>query len=269
MLLVVAAAAFGGYKAFGMWESAQAEIAELKTNLAGAQEENEMLAVALQSEKDRMQEFAEQIEEITGTVGILDKLRKTDKELLQKYSRTYFLNEHYIPARVVEIPEEYRSPPQDDEYFHASAWKFLDAMLEDAKDDGITIAVTSGYRSFDEQKDVKARHMVAYGTAANRFSADQGYSEHQLGTTADFTTPSLNGGLEGFDKTPAYTWLTENAYRYGFVLSYPPGNAFYQFEPWHWRFVGKDLARRLHQNDEYFYDLEQREIDEYLVELFD
>ncbi|MFA6274340.1 MAG: D-alanyl-D-alanine carboxypeptidase family protein, partial [Candidatus Paceibacterota bacterium] len=79
----------------------------------------------------------------------------------------------------------------------------------------------------------------------------------------------LNGSLIDFDKTPEYTWLLENAYKYGFIISYPAGNTYYKFEPWHWRFVGINLATKLHNDNVYFYDTDQRIIDSYLVSLFD
>ena len=108
-----------------------------------------------------------------------------------------------------------------------------------------------------------------YGSGANSFSADQGYSEHQLGTTIDFTTEEIGASSSVFGKTTAYQWLLENAYKYGFILSYPEANKYYQFEPWHWRFVGRGLAEKLHQEGKNFYDLDQREIDEYLISFFD
>ena len=112
--------------------------------------------------------------------------------------------------------------------------------------------------------------MVRYGSGtANSFSAEQGYSEHQLGTTVDFTTKSLSGKLGGFDKTAEYKWLTENAHKFGFTLSYPPNNSYYTFEPWHWRFVGGDLARYLYNRNLHFYDMAQRDIDEYLIDIFE
>lgn len=271
-ILALSAVSFVGYQAYGKIKQSEAEavktIAELTENLARATEENETLMSALAAEQEKMHLFEEQIEEITGTVGILDRLQKTDKELLQKYSKTYFLNEHYRPSGIEEIPSKYRSPAEDDEYFHEDAYSFLENLLEAAEDDDVSLLVASGYRSFDEQKDVKSSHTVVYGTAANQFSADQGYSEHQLGTTIDFTTESLAGALNGFEKTEAYSWLKKNAHTYGFILSYPEGNTYYQFEPWHWRFVGVDLAKRLYRTEKHFYDLDQREIDEYLVDLF-
>jgi len=110
---------------------------------------------------------------------------------------------------------------------------------------------------------------VTYGSGANQFSADQGYSEHQLGTSVDFTIPANGAMFSKFESDPAYSWLVENAHKYGFTLSYPKGNAYYKFEPWHWRFVGVALATHLHNENKYFYDLVQREIDVYLIKLFD
>ena len=110
---------------------------------------------------------------------------------------------------------------------------------------------------------------MIYGAGANQFSADQGYSEHQLGTALDFATTEIGAGFDGFEKTDAYRWLLDNAYQYGFILSYPQNNNYYQFEPWHWRFVGRDLAKKLSKEDKNFYDLDQREIDEYLISFFD
>jgi D-alanyl-D-alanine carboxypeptidase len=75
--------------------------------------------------------------------------------------------------------------------------------------------------------------------------------------------------LDGFDKTPAHQWMLKNAYKFGFVLSYPEKNSYYVFEPWHWRFVGTKLARDLRNQDQNFYDLDQRTIDTYLVNVFD
>jgi D-alanyl-D-alanine carboxypeptidase len=142
-------------------------------------------------------------------------------------------------------------------------------MIEDAKEDEVNLLVVSGYRSFETQKSLKSAYSVNYGKGANTFSADQGFSEHQLGTTVDLTTKELGQNFSSFEKTKAYIWLTENAYKYGFTLSYPKGNAFYIFEPWHWRFVGLDLARTLQKEKKTFYDLDQREIDTYLVDIFD
>ena len=204
------------------------------------------------------------------TVTTLEKLSKTDPELLQKYSKVFFLNEHYAPARLAEIEPAYIYSDQRVEKINALVLPYLEDLLNAAKDDGVELFVKSAYRPFDEQSKLKSAYSVTYGAGtANQFSADQGYSEHQLGTTVDFISKGQGGALDGFEKTAGYEWLTKNAHKYGFTLSYPKDNAYYVFEPWHWRYVGVKLATYLNERGKYFYDLEQRKIDEYLVDLFE
>ncbi len=252
-------------------ESMSVVLAELTQKYALSEENSAELLERLQDEQSRNEEFEDQIKDISGVVGDLDKLAKTDPELLMKYSKVFFLNEHYAPSRFDEVPNRYVWGSDEGEVEHVdeNIAPFLEDLLEDAKDDDISLYVASAFRSHDEQGSLKGAYTVWYGTGANTFSADQGYSEHQLGTTIDFTTDSLNGAIDGFETTEAYEWLLDNAYKYGFVLSYPEGNSYYVFEPWHWRFVGRDLARYLDRNNLYFYDLEQRKIDEYLISIFD
>lgn len=207
---------------------------------------------------------------IGNTVGNLQKIAAVDPEILKKYSKVYFMNENYIPAHLNAVPVEYIYNSNRSEQFLSEATPYLINLLGSAKANGITLYVKSGYRSFSEQKSLKSTYAVIYGAGtANSFSADQGYSEHQLGTTLDFITVGLNGQLAGFDKTPSYIWLTDNAFKYGFVLSYPKNNKYYIYEPWHWRFVGVKLATYLHTNKLNFYDLDQRDIDKYLGATFD
>lgn len=220
-------------------------------------------------EKNRMDFLASQVSGIQGTVGILEKLSKTDPELLKKYSKVYFLSENYIPETFIKIETKYTYDPQEDYLIYAKIWQFLQDLLTVAENGNVDIKIISAYRSFDAQSDLKSSYKMIYGSGANKFSADQGYSEHQLGTTFDFTTSEIGATYLGFEKTPTYQWLLANAYKYGFILSYPESNAYYQFEPWHWRFVGRDLANKLHEENKNFYDLDQREIDQYLISFFD
>lgn len=245
------------------------EFQEFTERIKTLEAENKTLSEALYSEQQRNEDFEDQLDDLADTLGVLEKLSETDPELLQKYSKVFFLNEHYAPSKFKEIPAEYRYPEDKALHIHADVYPFLKNLMEAAEDDKIDLTIISAFRSYTEQTSLKSNYTVTYGSGANTFSADQGYSEHQLGTTVDFSTKSLNGRLDGFDTTPAYKWLTDNAYKYGFVLSYPEGNVYYQYEPWHWRFVGRDLARYLDRRNIHFYDMDQRDIDEYLVEIFD
>ena len=247
----------------------QQQVAELSNNLAQASATNTELNNNLQAEKERNDQFAGQIEDISSAVGVLDKLRQTDKELLQKYSKVFFLNEHYAPKKLTSLEPEYASDQSKTLLLHAEVWQQLKRLIDRAERDDVVIKVVSAYRDFGTQTSLKSQYKVTYGSGANQFSADQGYSEHQLGTTIDLSSPENNNALENFQSTKAYQWLLDNAYKYGFVLSYPENNTYYQFEPWHWRFVGEDLASDLHRASANFYDWDQRKIDEYLVKIFD
>lgn len=251
-------------------ENSNSVIAQSEETLNGKIKDlGEVFFSTLSEEQQKNEDIKKELGNITDTVDELEKLSATDKELLKKYSKVYFLNEHYVPLSLSEIPEEWRSKTATSFQIHSEALPYLEDLMEEAEDEGLDPRVQSAYRSFAKQTELKSSYTVTYGSGANRFSADQGYSEHQLGTTMDFTTTNTNGTLVGFNNTPEYKWFLDNAYRFGFVLSYPEGNAYYKFEPWHWRFVGVDLARRLHKENINFYDMDQRIIDSYLVKIFD
>jgi LAS superfamily LD-carboxypeptidase LdcB len=244
-------------------------IHELSERLALTAEELADIERDLRREQNRNQDFEDQIRAISGTVGVLDKLSKTDRELLQKYSRTYFLNENFVPLKIRRIDDRYIMNGKKDQYFHGDALKFLTNMLDAAEQAGHDIKIISAYRSFDEQQALKGQFTQVYGSGSNAFSADQGYSEHQLGTAVDISDVATGGTFTSFAKTEAYDWLLRNAHKYGFILSYPENNGFYIFEPWHWRFVGVELAKDLRRDNATFYDWDQRKIDEYLIKIFD
>src|SRR3989344_358655 len=285
-LIIVAGLGYGGYRGYQYYLftenlkevknnlfltklDLEKEIGQLEFDLSRVRNENPNLTNSLIEERGRNNEFEQQIQAIQGTVDIVQKLQNTDKELLQKYSKVYFLNENYTPESLVAIDSKYLQDKNESEQIHVSVQRFLYSLLDRAAANGTPLEIISAYRSFKEQASLKTGYKVTYGSGANKFSADQGYSEHQLGTTVDFTTPDLGAGFSKFETTTAYTWLTENAYKYGFALSYPKNNAYYQFEPWHWRFIGVELVQKLHDNHLYFYDLDQRLIDTYLVSIFD
>lgn len=246
------------------------KIFDIETIILSTQADNLTLAEALEQAKQQSSSLSEEFEKVNNTVEDLEKLTTTDQELLQKYSKVYFLNEHYAPTDLKTIPSRYTYDTNRKYEIHEQVYPYLVDLLEDAEDDGLSLEIISAFRSFGEQAVLKGNYTVTYGAGtANQFSADQGYSEHQLGTTVDFTNPIVASTFSGFSQSEEYKWLLNNAYKYGFTLSYPENNSYYEFEPWHWRFVGKRLARNLHNKDKNFYDLTQREIDEYIIYLFD
>lgn len=244
----------------------------LQADLAATTKTSKDLSQMIVDQQNISDNLDQTLSGIASTVGTLEKLSKTDRELLQKYSKVYFLNENYVPLRLDNIDQKFIHDKitAKNLQFHELALPFLTNMLNDATKADSILKVASAYRSFGTQGALKSSYLVTYGVGANTFSSDQGYSEHQLGTAVDLSTPFTDTLLMvNFENTQAFKWLDSNAYRYGFILSYPKGNAFYQYEPWHWRFVGVKLATYLHRQNLHFYDLDQRKIDTYLASIFD
>lgn len=113
-------------------------------------------------------------------------------------------------------------------------------MKKAAKKDGINIRVVSGYRSSHYQIQVfKSKFNGKYPTeeqmkARLKYSAPSGFSEHHTGLAVD-----INSTEDDFKDTLEYIWLTKNAYKYGFEISFPKNNSQgLGFEPWHWRYIG-------------------------------
>lgn len=128
----------------------------------------------------------------------------------------------------------------------------LKALAAAARKAGKPLAVRSAYRSYDYQKALFASYVRTYGYGnALKFSARAGHSEHQLGTTVDFTVGPGVPLSTRFGDSPSGKWLARNGWRYGFIMSYPKGKKYascYGYEPWHWRYFGRDLARKIHQS---------------------
>ena len=129
----------------------------------------------------------------------------------------------------------------------AEAAGAFNEMLAAASKAGFSLYANSAYRSYSEQVATFQYWVNTSGLAyAERTSARAGYSEYQLGTTADV---GANGKeLEAFEGTPEAAWVAQNSYKYGFIVSYPDGKESitgYAPEPWHIRYVGKDVAQKV------------------------
>lgn len=113
-----------------------------------------------------------------------------------------------------------------------------------------TLIVQSGYRSYQSQTTIHKAKVRALGKVhGEKLAARPGYSEHQTGLAVDFAAKGVSTLQVSFAKTKAGVWLAANAYRYGFVLRYPSGKTAitgYSFEPWHFRFVGIEVATAMH-----------------------
>lgn len=140
----------------------------------------------------------------------------------------------------------------------------LAKMANDAKKESVNLLLASGYRSYNLQIAVYNNFVKTQGqSVADTQSARPGHSEHQTGLAVDLGSTSRKCEIEDcFADMPEGKWLEKNAYKYGFILRYYPNGQSvvgYKYEPWHFRYVGIELATELHNKNikslEEFFDL--------------
>ena len=128
----------------------------------------------------------------------------------------------------------------------------LRAMANAARKAGAPLAIVSAYRSYSTQGSVFGSWSRVLGrSSALLVSARPGHSEHQLGTTIDFTSPGTGKPWHTRDwgRTKAGAWLARNSWKFGFIMSYPPNHTSvtcYRYEPWHFRYFGRAVAAAIH-----------------------
>jgi D-alanyl-D-alanine carboxypeptidase len=163
--------------------------------------------------------------------------------------RTHGLPTDYAPTDLVSLREIGVPTLGSNTMLRREAAENLERLVASAAAAGEELVVTSAYRSYEDQRFSYERLVSIYGAEADRMSATPGHSQHQLGTAVDFTNAAVGYEvLQSFGSTTASGWLTRHAHEYGFVLAYPPGEEAetgYEWEPWHYRYVGGDNARRL------------------------
>ncbi|MFG6120213.1 M15 family metallopeptidase [Thalassobacillus sp. B23F22_16] len=131
----------------------------------------------------------------------------------------------------------------------------LEELFKGAKQDGVELIAASGYRSYERQKLIYEDNVKKNGEEhANQFSAKPGTSEHQTGLAMDVTSAAAAFKLDqDFIETKEGQWLADHAHEYGFIIRYPEGKSDitgYAYEPWHLRYVGKEPAAEIHQQEE-------------------
>lgn len=152
----------------------------------------------------------------------------------------------FVPE-VNGIPIANKTYPVPADYNPGLLTETYDAFMElkqAAYEDGIEINFMSGYRSYWEQVEVYKGWNEVYSEQADRVSARPGHSEHQLGLAIDVNSIEFT-----FADTPEGIWLAENCYKFGFIIRYKEGTeeiTGYMYEPWHIRYLGKELAHKVH-----------------------
>ena len=165
--------------------------------------------------------------------------------LVNKYNK---LNDDYKPSDLERINTNYSIRNL---YLRKEAKEAFEALCRDASSLGLSIRAISSYRTFDYQKGLYDNYVSVNGIEeADTYSARPGFSEHETGLATDVM--GSNGNYTKFDETNEYTWVINNAHNYGFVIRYPKNKeeiTKYKFESWHLRYVGKDAATYMHENN--------------------
>jgi D-alanyl-D-alanine carboxypeptidase len=217
-----------------------------------------------------------------------EDLLTTEKDLayLLLVNKQNPLGMDYVPSNLAKIPSDIRKDEQI--YLDAGALEALKLMMAEMRAEGITdTLVTSAYRSYEYQASVYNKYLIdemkgisLYAfkylgdsyiytnydmndmndmnvhltledakKVVDSYSSAPGFSEHQSGLCVDFIEKGKTELDETFAESEAFAWLSENAYRFGFILRYPDGKedvTGYSYEPWHYRFVGREAATEIY-----------------------
>lgn len=161
-------------------------------------------------------------------------------------NKFYHLKEDYFPNDLVVLKGQYNHGANN-KLREEAALAFM-KMVDGAKLENIDIYNASAFRSYDYQVNLYNKYIKRDGKkAADIYSARPGYSEHQSGLCLD-----INNIDDSFDGTDEANWLKNNAYKYGFILRFPKGKediTGYKYEPWHYRYVGKEAAKIIYEDD--------------------
>jgi len=128
----------------------------------------------------------------------------------------------------------------------------LTALVKAAKTHGTPLSSWSAYRGYKQQDELFTMYAKGYGyDSAVRFSHRPGHSEHQLGLTIDFVAVGDTHLTSNWEVTRTGGWMAANAWKYGWVMSYPKvpfDTICFTYEPWHYRYLGRDLAKKIHDS---------------------
>lgn len=179
---------------------------------------------------------------ITAPTGVISKGTTSKGYKIELKNGLYYIDGILIANKTYALPSTYAPGGLLPELNTAFAQMKADALAA-----GLNINIVSGYRSYSTQNRIYNNYVNRDGVQmADTYSARPGHSEHQTGLAVD-----VNSLLVSFKDTPEGIWLTNNCYKYGFILRYPEGKdgiTGYMYEPWHFRYVGVDVASKLYNN---------------------
>ena len=192
--------------------------------------------------------FAKIIHDLSGSE---DRGKTSKGYSIQVKNGITYIDGYMVANKTYSLPSSF-NPGKLDSVVSSAA----DKMFAAAKSEkGYKMWAQSGFRSYSTQESIYNRYVSNDGKAnADTYSARPGHSEHQTGLAFDVCSDDKPCITSGFNSTPQAKWLSENAWKYGFILRYVEGKTDetgYKYESWHFRYVGGDLAEELYNNGDW------------------
>lgn len=209
------------------------------------------------TETDEMPEIDDEIveEEEEKEIEEVSELERIDRDpsVETLVNKEYHLTENDIPDDLVTVEVDTVFDNEEANSLREVAANALEEMFAAAAEDGYKLYARSGYRSYQTQVWVFENNVDKHGEEkAATFSARPGQSEHQTGLVMDVTSENVDFQLiEEFGETDEGIWVAENAHHFGYIVRYPKGKediTQYIYEPWHLRYIGKDLAELVYDS---------------------
>lgn len=168
----------------------------------------------------------------------------TNLVLVNKYN---YLDQDYIPNNLIKV----KNNVSGERFLVEEAVNKFYEMCNAIEKENLQIRIISAYRSYNYQKVLYDTYVSKDGLdKADTYSARPGYSEHQTGLVIDIDNNKTN--YENFESTEEFIWMKNNSYKYGYILRYPKDKeeiTGYTYEAWHYRYVGVEVAKILHESN--------------------
>lgn len=174
-----------------------------------------------------------------------------DQGILTLVNKYNYISKDYIPSNLINV---------NNLYINKEAYEAFLNMKNNMKEENLNIRIISAYRSFDYQEELYGNYLKKEKQSiVDTYSARAGYSEHHTGLAIDVDNTKLD--FNKFYLTKEFIWMNDNSYKYGFILRYPKDKekiTGYKYEPWHFRYVGKEVAEYIKKHnstfEEYYYE---------------
>lgn len=230
---------------------------EYNDNLVGLINEKYFIEKNLKAYLEYLKESDKSLTDVVAIINVgankdwYTDTKKTDlsKGHLMLTNKFYSLDNTYNSDTMKTVSNQYSYG--DNQMLTEETYGAFLKMFKAAKSEDLTLIINSSFRSYEEQEEIYNDYKNSRGEEyANKIAAKPGFSEHQTGMAIDIQTyGSKASTFEEFDE---FKWLQENAYKYGFILRYPKGKEYltgYDYESWHYRYVGIEAATYIHEND--------------------